>query len=170
VRSGHLEEASLCYRTIARLDSDNPRAHARVAASYDVLGSPRAALEICRSALRQFPDAACLHRQLGQILLSLGSIHGALRSLERAAELTPRHGDTYYFTGLALRQAGRKREAREALRRALALRPEDPKLYYALGLCCNPEERDDAEPVGLLLAGIAAEDPAADLAPPRWTQ
>ena len=48
VRSGNLEEASLCYRTIVRLDKDNPRAYARVAASYDLLGSPEAALKACR--------------------------------------------------------------------------------------------------------------------------
>jgi len=167
VRSGNLEEASLCYRTIARLDGQNPRAHARVAASYDLLGASGAALKACRGALKRFPDAACLHRQLGQILLNTGSVDSALRALERAAELSPRHCDTYYFVGLALRRAGRVKDAREALRRALSLRPDDPKLYYALGLCCTPgEERETA---GLLLAGLAAEQAVADLAPPQWT-
>jgi Flp pilus assembly protein TadD len=98
----------------------------------------------------------------------MGSIHGALRALERAAELSPRHGDTHYFVGLALRRAGRHEDAREALKRALSLRPDDPKLYYALGLCCTPGEVS-GEAESSLLAGLAAEQVTADLAPPHWT-
>jgi Flp pilus assembly protein TadD len=153
---------------MVRLDPGNPRAHARVAASYQALGSAQAALEVCRGAVEQFPEVAALHRQLGQLLFNTGAIHSALRALEQAAELSPRHGDTRYFMGLALRRTGRVGEAREALRRALALRPDDPKLYYALGLCCQPDGEGAEAPVHMLLAGLAAEQVTADLSPPTW--
>jgi len=162
MRSGRIEEASLCYRTMVRLDGDNPRAYLRVVASYDLLGASKAALDACRAALDRFPNAACLYRQYGHLLLNCGAVHDALRALERAAELSPRHGDTHYFVGLALRRAGRLDDARNALRRALSLRPDDPKLYYALGLCCTPGESGEAA-FALLLSGLASE-----LTPPQW--
>jgi tetratricopeptide (TPR) repeat protein len=152
-----------------RLDMGNPRAYSRVAACYIALGSGAAAVKVCRDAIARFPNEPFLYRQLGQILFSRGEVHSALRALSRAAELGPRHCDTQYFVGLALRHAGRRREAREVLRYAVSLRPDDPKLYYALGLCCDPEG-DGENPVSLLLSGLAAEDLAADLPPaPRWT-
>ena len=102
---------------------------------------------------------------MGRLLLRIGSVPDALRSLQRAAELSPRHYDTHYYVGLALRHAGRMSEARQALRNALSLRPEDPKLYYALGLCCE-SDADGPEPARLLLEGLTAEQLAAGLEPP----
>jgi Flp pilus assembly protein TadD len=101
---------------------------------------------------------------MGRLLLRVGSIPEALRSLQRAAQLSPRHYDTQYYVGLALRRAGRLAEAREALRHALSLRPEDPKLYYALGLCCEAEAHEP-ECARLLLQGLAAEQLSAGLEP-----
>jgi len=167
VRSAQLEDAGLCYRTIARLDPGSPRAHARLAALYEILGAPEAARRVCLDALRSLPDAPCLHRQLGRCLLSSGSVPDALRALRRAAELDPFHCDTQYYVALALRRANRTDDARRALRRALALRPDDPKLYYALGLCCSPDQ-PDPDALGLLLEGLALEELAAKFEPPRW--
>jgi Flp pilus assembly protein TadD len=165
VRVGRVEEACLCYRVMLRLDTTNPRAYLRAAACYIALGSSGAALKVCRDAITRFPDEPSLHRQLGQVLFSRGEVHTALRALSRAAELGPRHCDTQYFVGLALRHVGRRREAREVLRHAVSLRPDDPKLYYALGLCCEPEA-DGENPVSLLLSGLAAEQLATESAPP----
>jgi Flp pilus assembly protein TadD len=129
------------------------------------MGAPHAGIAICQHALERDPDSPCLHRQMGRLLLRIGSVPDALRSLQRAAELSPRHYDTHYYVGLALRRAGRMSEARQALRNALSLRPEDPKLYYALGLCCE-SDADGPEPARLLLEGLAAEQLAAGLEPP----
>ena len=169
VRSGRLDEAGLCYRTMARLDPRNPRAHARLAGLYELLGAPEAARRVCLDAVCNLPDAACLHRMLGRIFLNLGSIEDALRALHRAAELNPFHCDTQYYVALALRRANRADDARRALRRALALRPDDPKLYYALGLCCSPD-RAERDALGLLLEGLALEELATKLVPPRWPE
>ena len=166
VRAGDLQDAGLCYRALVRLDPENPRAYCRLAALYDVLGAPHAGLEICRAGLARVREAACLHRQVGRLLFNTGSVPEALRSLQRAAELSPAHGDTQYYVGLALRQMGRMEEARQALRRALDLRPDDPKLYYALGLCCTHSPQGEP-PVSLLLQGLAAEQLAAGL---EWPQ
>lgn len=168
VRGGDLEEAALCYRVLARLDPHNPRAHCRLAGIYELVGAPRAALDVCRRALDRAPDSPCLHRQLGRLLFNTGAVHSALRSLQRAADLSPGHCDTHYCIGLAMRQAGKLPEARSALRRALALRSDDPKLYYALGLCCSPNG-DVQEPVALLLRGLAQERLDAGLDPPIYS-
>jgi tetratricopeptide (TPR) repeat protein len=167
MRAGDLHQAARCYRRLARLDADNPRAHCRLAAIYEVVGAPDAGAEVCRSALARMPHASCLHRNYGRLLFYTGGVHSALRALQRAAELSPEHGDTHYFIGLMLRRMGRDGEARRALRRALALRPDDPKLYYALGLCCGPDDSADKS-VPLLLEGLAAEELAAGLEPPTW--
>ena len=168
VRGGDLEEAALCYRVLARLDPHNPRAQCRLAGIYELVGAPRAALDVCRRALARDPDSPCLHRQLGRLLFNTGAVHSALRSLQKAADLSPSHCDTHYCIGLAMRQAGKMPEARSALRRALALRSDDPKLYYALGLCCSPNG-DVQEPVALLLRGLAQERLDAGLDPPTYS-
>jgi Flp pilus assembly protein TadD len=168
VRGSNLEEAALCYRVLARLDPHNPRAHCRLAGVYELVGAPRAALDVCRRALEGAPDSPSLHRQLGRLLFNTGAVHSALRSLQRAADLSPSHCDTHYCIGLAMRQAGKLPEARSALRRALALRSDDPKLYYALGLCCPPDGDVD-QPVALLLRGLAQERLDAGLDPPTYS-
>jgi Flp pilus assembly protein TadD len=165
VRAGRLDEAAACYRALCRLQPGNTRAQSRLAAVYDSVGAPHAGITICQRALEQDPDAACLHRQMGRLLLRVGSVPDALRSLQRAAQLSPRHCDTQYYVGLALRRAGQMTEAREALRHALSLRPEDPKLYYALGLCCEAEDHEP-ECARLLLQGLAAEQLSAGIEAP----
>lgn len=155
MRAGALEEVVMCYRALVRLEPGNARAYWRLAMMYECLGAAGAALEVCRRGLQRAPEAPCLHRQHAHLLLSTGSVQGALRAFEQAAEMNPSHCDTQYYVGLALRQAGRVEEAREALKKALALRPDDPKLYYALGLCCKAAEAQES--VAWLLQGLAAE-------------
>jgi len=167
VRAGNLEEAALCYRALVQLDSGNPRSALRLAGIYEAIGAGQPALTVCQQALQRFPEAVCLHRQLGRLLLNSGSVEGALRAFRRAAELNPLHCDTQYYVAIALRRAGRTAEARETLRKAMSLRPSDPKLYYALGMCCSPttEAKESTE---LLLAGLSVEQATEGLTPVSW--
>ena len=96
VRAGDLEEAAVCYRALVQLDSDNPRSALRLAGIYEAIGAGQPALTVCQQALRRFPEAVSLHRQLGRLLLNSGSVDGALRAIRRAAELNPLHSDTHY--------------------------------------------------------------------------
>ena len=167
VRAGDLDEAALCYRALVQLDSDNPRSALRLAGIYEAIGAGQPALTVCQQALRRFPEAVSLHRQLGRLLLNSGSVDGALRAFRRAAELNPLHCDTQYYVAMALKRVGRTCEARETLRKAMSLRPSDPKLYYALGMCCSPtaEAKESAE---LLLAGLSVEQATQGLTPVSW--
>jgi len=169
MRAARLEEAASCYRVLLRLKRDHPRSFLRLAGIYDLIGAPQAGLEVCRRGIEQWPLSACFYRLMGRLLLRTGAVTEALRALQKALELAPRHNDTRYYLGLMLSYAGRAAEAREALRHALSLRPDDPKLYYALGLCCR-NGKQDPEQVQYLLEGLSAEQLAAGLAPPCWVR
>ncbi len=155
MRAGDCEEAALCYRTLLRMQPENPRAYWRLAMVYEFLGSAAAAREVCRQGVKRIPRAACLLRLYARLSLNSGRPEEALEALARAEEAGPMHCDTQYYLAMTLRQMGRLEEARSALQRAMELRPDDPKLYYALGICC--QAADVQQSVGWLLQGMAVE-------------
>ncbi len=87
------------------------------------LDLPRARLLI-RRALDAKPDDGSIRDSLGWVMLRLGDVPGAVRTLERAAEQTPEDPTVNFHLGSAYWAAGRHNEAEDQWRWALVLGPE----------------------------------------------
>jgi tetratricopeptide (TPR) repeat protein len=133
------------------------------------------------------PRMALYHDTLGMLLLDLGRVDQAVAELNKAVDLDPYRGDTYFHLGTALAEArrkaivqpsltvtdyahqnlglalfhlGRYREAEDALRFALSVDPDLQAAYYNLGLVLTAEKRpDEAKAFFRRAQQIAPESP-----------
>ena len=74
------------------------------------------------------------HYELAGSYLEPGELDRALRSVRRAAELSPDDANVLNVLGNVLYQSGRAREAADALRKARSLKTPFPDCSYNLGL------------------------------------
>ncbi len=82
------------------------------------------ARDMIERALQQRPDDGAIVDSLGWVMLRQGDVAGAVRTLERAAELEPNDPTITGHLGDAYWAAGRHVEAEDQWRRALVLNPE----------------------------------------------
>lgn len=68
-------------------------------------------IELCEKTLKENPDNATAHHDLGAALLNQKDTEGALKHLTRAAELAPHSVMTYYLLGVAYGEKGQWDEA-----------------------------------------------------------
>jgi tetratricopeptide (TPR) repeat protein len=86
-----------------------------------------AALE---AAIRERPEQANLHYQLGAVRFDLRQIPEADQALERAVELDPKHVDAWVKLGQVQWFAGHPHHAAKSIATALELQPEHPDAKY----------------------------------------
>ena len=82
------------------------------------------ARRMIQRALQQRPDDGAIVDSLGWVMLRQGDVTGAVRTLEKAAELEPTDPTITGHLGDAYWAAGRHVEAADQWRRALVLKPE----------------------------------------------
>ena len=92
-------------------------------------------------ALRQNPDSARLHNDLGQLLVQKGFPKDAEREFERAVNADTRYYPAWYNLGLVRAARGEDFTARHAFRRTVSLKPGHAAALFQLGLI--EEERRD---------------------------
>jgi tetratricopeptide (TPR) repeat protein len=78
-------------------------------------------IALCRKALKDNPDNATAHHDLGVALMEKRDFTNALTHLERAAELAPKHVLTHYLLGIARAEKMALDEAIESWKRMLEL-------------------------------------------------
>ena len=88
-------------------------------------GKPEAARRALEQAVALEPRNAEAQRNLGLVLLELGSFEESIRHLKRSSNLRPGRWMTHEVLGRAYLKAGRVAEAMESMRRALAINPND---------------------------------------------
>jgi tetratricopeptide (TPR) repeat protein len=81
------------------------------------------ARQMIQRALEQRPTDGAIVDSLGWVELRQGDVHGAVQTLEKAAEMQPVDPEVTFHLGDAYWQAGRKIEAEDQWRRALVLNP-----------------------------------------------
>ena len=96
-------------------------------------GQTEVALAHYRELVRNEPDYALAHSNLGYVLRSVGRHVEAVAVLRRAVELEPDNAEMHYNLGLALIQADQVREAVETLQQAVLLQPDYPEAHHELG-------------------------------------
>jgi tetratricopeptide (TPR) repeat protein len=89
----------------------------------------------------QGPDVAVFGRYVDVAVnfLEQGDLVRGVRSLERAAAMSPNNAALFYFIGQYYFEAGKMTLARDYLERAFAVAPEVDGLRLLLGLACGDE-------------------------------
>ena len=77
------------------------------------------ALRLARLAAERAPENAFTLDTLGWVQFQIGSYAEAVRTLEKAHELAPKHGEIAYHLGLAYEKANKPEEAKTILKKAL---------------------------------------------------
>jgi tetratricopeptide (TPR) repeat protein len=96
--------------------------------------SARQAILALKKTLRQHPEDAEAHYNLGMAYLHLGRNLEALEVLQKTVSLDPRSAVAQLGLGVAFSRLGKGLQAVEAFRRAVALKPDDPLFYLNLGI------------------------------------
>ncbi len=91
------------------------------------------ALHALQKATELFPDAAA-HNSLGNALLDLGQLDGAVENYSRALEIKPDFAEAHNNLGNVLRSIGRLDDAMASYRRALEIKPDFAEAYSNLGV------------------------------------
>lgn len=109
-----------------------------------------------RDLLRDFPEFARGHHNLGVALSRLGRFDEAVTSLERAVEIEPSLASAYNSLGLAYEGLGRRQAAETAYRQALVVAPRQALAHFNLADLLlgseRPEEAIEHYRAGLALA------------------
>jgi tetratricopeptide (TPR) repeat protein len=109
-------------------------------------GRDAEALAAWRALLREQPQLAGAHANLGLLHRRAGRLDEAVAALEQAVRLSPRQAAFGNQLGLTLRQAGRYEQARQAYEAALAAQPEHAATHFNLAILLDTYlgERDAA--------------------------
>jgi len=130
------------FRRAIEADSTFAAAHSGLADAYLVLTNygeldEAAGLARAEGAARR---ALILDPTLGEAHSTLGLLHalrldaaGAIRAYERATDLRPSHGQSWFWYGLTLTAVGEVEAGWKALRRAVELDPLHPAILNGMG-------------------------------------
>ena len=125
-RAGRLEEATQGYAALVtdleRRGLRNLAVFGGLIAAHFVAGRFAEATEVCRTALRYFPDAAALHENLGMCLAKQRDYAGAIVALERTLALGKRHWSVHDGLAHACAYADDLEGARKHGTRSLTLK------------------------------------------------
>ncbi|HSH40503.1 MAG TPA: tetratricopeptide repeat protein [Arenicellales bacterium] len=132
-RSGALEQAAACYRSVLAAEPGNPDALYLLGLVAYRRGSIAEALDLASRAIGADPGHALAHASLAQMLQDRGDDERAAAHYQRAAVLRPDNADFHNGLGLSLARLGRLQPAIAALRRAVTLRPDMAGAYNNLG-------------------------------------
>ena len=125
-------------------NNDNPYEESPFYARYLNTGSALdARISQLLAALRDNPDSAMLHNELGQLLVAKGFPNDAEREFERAINEDGDFYPAWYNLGLVRASQGDHTGARRAFRRTQRLKKGHPEALFQLGLI--EEKRGDKQ-------------------------
>lgn len=129
-QSGRLEEAVRGYRGVLVATPNNADALYLLGMAMSVRRDPSVARHCFERAVRVRPEAAVLHRELGNARRDAGDALGARQALEIAVLLAPREAENHNALGLACRALGDMDAAMSCFDSGLALEPGNVGLAY----------------------------------------
>ncbi|MEP1768517.1 MAG: tetratricopeptide repeat protein [Sulfitobacter sp.] len=124
--------AEMSFRQILKLNSNQPEAHANLAATQKAMGNLVEAVESYANALRLSPDHAGYLQSRGAILMSLGELDAARNDLLQSNQIAPEDTITLHNLGLVYHKMGQFHTAQEHLMTAVGLTPDNPDLLVDL--------------------------------------
>jgi len=126
------ERLSAAERVVAQ-SPQSAVAHRELGDALAAAGSPAAAVESYREALRLTPDAAEVHNNIGCALRALGQLEEAAAAFEAAVVLAPGLAAAHNNLGSTLLLLRGRGAALGAFARAVALDPASAVAHYNLG-------------------------------------
>jgi tetratricopeptide (TPR) repeat protein len=153
---GHVEEAIVHYRDVARSAPENVDGHRKLGDALLAAGRPSEALAPLERALELQPDIAEAHNNLGLALIQLdGSQRDGVASIQRAVELRPEYREAHYNLAHAFAMAGEPHAAIEEFRAVLRLQSDWTEALRDLALLLSTHSdvgvRDPTEALRLAL-------------------
>lgn len=107
--------------------------HFREAAANERDGDPEGAISEYRSAIKDYPDYADAHYNLGRLLIDKQGYSEAIKELKEAIRLKPNDADAHNNLGLALKRNGDVDAAAAQYREAIRLNPKLATAHNNLG-------------------------------------
>jgi len=95
-------------------------------------GRSRDAAELIRRAIQQNPNSLEAHRDLGNVLSSLGEFEQAIAAYREAIRLRPDHADAHNSLGLSLIETKQFDDAVVSFRQAIQIQPAHSSAYNNL--------------------------------------
>lgn len=132
-KQGRFDDAERQYRSILRLNPDDPGALHALALLQVQTGRYAEGAKTYKKLIAVRPDDALAHANLGHVLHSMGRHEQALTSLERSLVLKPDSAETYANIGNALARLNRPREALASYVKASELNPRLAEPYNNSG-------------------------------------
>ena len=158
-KEGHPDEAINEYRQAIAIRPNYWQNHNRLATTMMKVGRYKDAESAYRRITELQPDSSVGFNNLGVVLMMQDDLAGGLKSLTRAADITPKPG-TFSNIGTIEYWNGHFDEARKAYLKAIALSPADASLARNLG--------DALSGLGDAPAAAAAYRHALELAMSQW--
>lgn len=141
---GRMKEAREAFRSALDIDPDNAEVFGNLAAVEMQLGDDEAALVHAQAAVREAPENAVHHYNLGNLLALKKRSEEALASLRRAIEIDPCYAYAYNELGNVYLELDHPAEARKAFEAGLACDHTLAKLHKNLARTAltegHPEE------------------------------
>lgn len=110
-------------------------------------------IERIDALLAKYPDSAAGYTLRGQVLMYVGQLDGAIKSLERSLEVEPRQADIHRLAGTAAMQMNQLEAARRHYQQAQSIEPGDGSHAVFLANAQHKLGQID-EAVATLLAAI----------------
>lgn len=129
----HIPQAIEHYKAVLNLDAANVEAHYNLAVLYSKFDY-RNALQHYYQALKQHPDCAVLHFNLGLLFLKHKELHAAKTQFKNVLALQEDHLKAHFYLGILHLDANSLEEAKVAFLRVLELNKNDVESLNNLGV------------------------------------
>ncbi|MDP6040768.1 MAG: tetratricopeptide repeat protein [Candidatus Latescibacteria bacterium] len=110
-----------------------PQTYIQIGRQYDILEQYERALSAFGKVLKDNPQNAILHNNIGVTSAKLGDMENALRSLRKSVSLSPTYFSAHVNLGAIAALYNRLEEAEAAYRRALELDPKAHDIRKSVG-------------------------------------
>jgi len=91
-------------------------------------------LEDAKEEVRNNPDVAWAHNNLGNAYDELGKFQEAIESYKQTIRIDPDYVDAHYNLGLAYYKSHKYKEAIKSFKQAISIDPRSSQAHYGLGL------------------------------------
>lgn len=133
-QKNELSNAKECYKKTLALDKNNADANHLMGLILKAEGKVAKGIDFIKRAIKQSPNAAVYHFNLGRAYHELFDLEKSVASLYEAIRLQEDYADAYYNLGIVYEDHNHFTEAAEAYRHALKLSPNNINMQFNLAM------------------------------------
>ncbi|BDY16766.1 MAG: hypothetical protein CMN13_03730 [Roseobacter sp.] len=159
----NIGQYELAIEELQDVPADNPAYHAAElgrAAALRRSNKPEQAIEVLQQLTRSHGTLPSVHSALGDALRAQDNFKAAIKSYDRAIELTPDSNPQrwvlYYARGIAEERSGNGEASERDFRAALKINPDQPQVLNYLGYSLVEQGRNLDEALNMIERAVAA--------------